>query len=292
MIRPITQEQRDKIGDRRVVASISGGKDSCALSLWLSANGIEHDRIFADTGWEHPATYHYLREVLPSHIGAISWLQPKLGFQDLAKKKGMFPSRIRRFCSQKLKLEPIVAYFSERLNKGEECANAIGIRGEESEDRAKMPEWEWAFDEAETWRPLLGWTEDDVISYLREHDCPPNPLYLKGASRVGCWPCIFANKFDLRLLANTDPERVSEIERLEAEVGAAALLRAVRKGKTLDNLPTFFQAREREEGEEKRSGRSVPISDVIEWAKTDRGGSQFLLLEKEAPGCMKWGLCE
>ena len=42
---------------RRVIASISGGKDSAAMSLWLT----EHDRVFADTGWEYEATYEYLR---------------------------------------------------------------------------------------------------------------------------------------------------------------------------------------------------------------------------------------
>ena len=46
-----------------VVANVSGGKDSTALSLHLAELGIEHRRVFADTGWEHPDTYAYLDEV-------------------------------------------------------------------------------------------------------------------------------------------------------------------------------------------------------------------------------------
>jgi hypothetical protein len=50
----------ERLNGRRVVASISGGKDSAAMGLWLMEQGIEYDRVFADTGWEHPLTYEYL----------------------------------------------------------------------------------------------------------------------------------------------------------------------------------------------------------------------------------------
>lgn len=39
-----------------IAGVISGGKDSAALSLWLTENGIEHRRVFANTGWEHDLT--------------------------------------------------------------------------------------------------------------------------------------------------------------------------------------------------------------------------------------------
>src|SRR5258708_6462847 len=52
---------RADLRDRRVAASISGGKDSAAMGLWLMEQGIDYDRVFADTGWEHPKTYEYLR---------------------------------------------------------------------------------------------------------------------------------------------------------------------------------------------------------------------------------------
>jgi hypothetical protein len=46
---------------KTVVASISGGKDSAAMSLHLRERGIEHRRVFMDTGWEAGETYDYLR---------------------------------------------------------------------------------------------------------------------------------------------------------------------------------------------------------------------------------------
>jgi tRNA(Ile)-lysidine synthase TilS/MesJ len=36
-----------------VIASISGGKDSVAMSLYLRELEVEHVRVFCDTGWEH-----------------------------------------------------------------------------------------------------------------------------------------------------------------------------------------------------------------------------------------------
>jgi len=49
----ITSEQRTRLVDATCVVSCSTGKDSVATSLWLTENGIEHERIFMDTRWEH-----------------------------------------------------------------------------------------------------------------------------------------------------------------------------------------------------------------------------------------------
>lgn len=61
-----------RLRGRRVIASISGGKDSAAMSLYLHELGIEHERVFLDTGWESPITYEYLRGELPKVIGPIT----------------------------------------------------------------------------------------------------------------------------------------------------------------------------------------------------------------------------
>jgi 3'-phosphoadenosine 5'-phosphosulfate sulfotransferase (PAPS reductase)/FAD synthetase len=52
------------------LASVSGGKDSTAMSLHLRERGIEHRRVFFDTGWEHAATYEYL-DYLGDVLGPI-----------------------------------------------------------------------------------------------------------------------------------------------------------------------------------------------------------------------------
>lgn len=289
----------DLVKGRTVVASISGGKDSAAMSLWLHEHGIEHVRVFCDTGWEHDKTYEYLRGPLTQKIGPITEIRGDLGFADLVRKKGMFPSRKRRFCTQLLKVKPLIKFVRELQDRVGEVVNAVGIRAGESQARSKMREWEWSDDfDCEVWRPLIRWSEQDVIDFHAKHGLRPNPLYLDGARRVGCWPCIFAVKKEIAHLAEIDPRRVDAIRDLEAEVQASAHSRYEKRGETFESLgftpPTFFQAMGALRNEGGADGRMVPIDDVIGWARTSHGGKQvemFAAGDGEA-GCMRWGLCD
>ena len=269
----MTPELLAKLAGRKVVASVSGGKDSAALSLWLHEQEIEHERVFMDTGWEHPATYEYLRGPLTAKLGPIRELKPALPMAELIRKKKMFPSRLRRFCTEELKVFPLRDYFASLET---DAINTVGIRAEESAKRAKMPEWEWsgAID-AETWRPLIAWTFEDVRAIHARHGLTPNPLYLQGATRVGCWPCIFARKAEIKHIAETDPARVDLIEQLEGELSnLAGDGRYWFHGKTSRNS-------------------LVPIRVVAEWSRTGPGGKQFQLFDPpDDGGCMRWGLCD
>lgn len=275
-----------------VVASVSGGKDSCALSLHLTELGIEHKRVFADTGWEHPDTVAYVRDYLPTVLGHIDHVRSEkypTGFAELARKRGMFPSRLRRMCTQELKVFPIQKYI-EALDDGE-IVNAVGIRAAESAARSQMPEWEWSdgFD-CWVWRPLINWSEQDVIDIHRRHNVQPNPLYLKGATRVGCWPCIFARKEEIRLVADLTPDRLQEIRIIESDVGKALEARCAAKGGTVESLgygrPTLFHSHE-------RGMKPMPIDEAIAWARTPTRKSDLRTADDLArDGCVRWGLCE
>jgi 3'-phosphoadenosine 5'-phosphosulfate sulfotransferase (PAPS reductase)/FAD synthetase len=282
-------EIKARLAGRRVVASVSGGKDSAAMSLYLTELGIEHDRVFCDTGWEHDLTYEYLRGPLVEKLGPITWLEPKRKMEDLILHKGMFPSRMRRYCTQELKVRPLARHFKARMDAGDDIVNAVGIRANESESRSKMPEWEWqdGFD-CEVWRPLLRWSEQDVIDIHHRHGLRPNPLYLRGAQRVGCWPCIYARKDEIKLIADTDPNRIVRLRVLEQQVAEKAHARAAENGETLKNDPAWFQAKNGGTGE------CWPIDTVVEWSRTARGGKQFELFAADSrdAGCMRWGLCE
>lgn len=61
-----------RVRGKLLVASVSGGKDSAAMSLHLRELGLEHRRVFMDTGWEHPKTYEYLSGELARVIGPIN----------------------------------------------------------------------------------------------------------------------------------------------------------------------------------------------------------------------------
>lgn len=276
-------EVRDRIGDRIVVASISGGKDSAAMSLYLTELGVEHRRVFADTGWEHPATYEYLRGPLAAKLGPIDEVRGPLGMADLIRHKGMFPARIKRFCTEHLKVKPLQAYFAA-LPPDRDYVNAIGIRRAESVARASTPEWEWSepFD-CELWRPLVEWTEQDVIAMHRRHGLRPNPLYLMGARRVGCWPCIFASKSEIALVAQRDPDRIAAIHALEVEINVRRAGTFAARGEVPRYPATFFTLRP-----DGKTHVGSPIEDVVAWARSNSPEIPGLVDD----GCMRWGLCE
>lgn len=274
-----------------IIASVSGGKDSTALCLWLQEQGLEYRAVHMDTGWEAPETDRYLREYLPQYIGPISWIYPPRGMAELIRWKRSFPGRIGRFCTEQLKIFPLMQWMDAEYPVVQ-LFNAVGIRAEESPSRAQMTEYQdvgWAI----TWRPLLDWKMQDVVDIHKRHGVLPNPLYLAGASRVGCWPCIFARKSEIRLVADADFKRILEIRDLEREVRELRGAAYAQAGDTFESLgrvaPTFFNRRALGSG----NPTMMPIDQVVEWAQTARGGRQFELFhEVDRSGCMAWGLCD
>lgn len=283
------EEIKARLNGRRVVASVSGGKDSAAMSLYLTELDIDHDRVFCDTGWEHDLTYEYLRGPLVEKLGTITWLTPPKKMEELVLHKMMFPNRMQRFCTQLLKVKPLAKYLNDLMDSGTDIVNAVGIRAAESEARAKMPQWEWqdGFD-CEVWRPLLHWTEQEVIDIHARHGLRPNPLYLKGANRVGCWPCILSRKEEIRLVADTDPARIDRMRELERLVTIGQKERSAKKGEELANAPGWFQAKTG------GGGACWPIDEVVKWSRTGHGGHQYELFaaDQKDQGCMRWGLCD
>lgn len=282
-----------RIAGRRVVLSVSGGKDSAAASLYLRELGVEHERVFADTGWEHPITYAYLRGPLTDAIGPIREVRGARLFTELVRAKRIFPDRTKRFCTVELKVKPIAAYLA---SLDDEIVNVVGIRRDESEKRKSAAEWEYSKTlDCDVWRPLVAWTVADVIAIHRRHGLAPNPLYAMGASRVGCWPCIHARKAEIRLVADTDPNRIDEIRALELDVTEDARDRAAAKGEALTWERALFSAHVGRNGH-----RPMRIDEAVEWARsespTERGrrerGMQVELFVDPNDSCGEWGFCE
>jgi len=234
MTRPLLQLPNEGLG-YPIIASVSGGKDSTALILALrealdagtiAPSTVVH-YVFADTGWEADDTYEYLNSlvhrlgIVIDRVGAVGGMVARI------RHRAGFPGRTGRFCTRELKIEPLRGYHDKIMAEFDvdDTVSAIGVRASESEPRSRMPEWS---DEGPrftrdrwggyVWRPLLQWTIEDVLLIHRRHGVPVNPLYQQGHERVGCYPCIFAGKEEIRLIAKNAPTRIDRIRELEHEM--------------------------------------------------------------------------
>lgn len=267
----------------RVIASVSGGRDSAAASLLLTGNGIEHERVFMDTDWEDDRLYDYLRGPLQDVLGPITEIRGTLGFVDLVLKKGLFPSRVMRFCTEELKVFPILEHIrSIAEDEMREIVNVVGIRRAESKKRSTMTEWEFSKDfDCWIWRPLVAWHAADVAAIHAEFGLDLNKLYYLGATRVGCFPCIHARKAELALVAKLAPERIDQIERIEKELNERGAERDAEKGRPFVVRSMFSY----HGGDSKHY--PLPIREAVDWARSDRG-------EWQPPGddgCARFGMC-
>lgn len=265
----------------RLIVGVSGGKDSTATVLYLKELGYNFECVFADTGWEHQSTYDYLcyleskigkiervRKHVPikeEHREFIEGIERDLGFESpfvrLIIHFMCIPNQRRKFCTQRLKIDPIKEVF-DRYD--EDLINVVGIRREESSRRSKMSEWKYndLFD-CYTWRPIIDWDFEKVRSIHERHNIYPNDLYLNGHSRVGCYPCIYSRKAEIKSL---EEDRIDIIEKIEKYVS-----------KYRNKETTFF--------------KNMNIKTARDWSRTSYGGKQFELFSLIPPTCEKWGLC-
>ena len=290
-----------------VIVSMSGGKDSTATALLMREAGIPCRYVFADTGWEAQETYDYL-DMLRARLGiAIDVVGAPGGMVEKIRQRAGFPARKQRWCTRELKVELIRAYHDALMEReGVDTVSVLGIRAEESEDRAKMPVF--GFDDlwgGYIWRPMIAASVADVLALHHRHGIPVNPLYRKGFSRVGCNPCIYATKEEIALTAEHFPQRIDQIRALEIECEGIRVARNEETpGRYASEVATFFQQIEvvtgddgkpvlLENGKPKRRGVPFPIRDAVAWSRTSRGGVQLRMLDS-APsgGCFRWGMCE
>lgn len=210
----------------KILVQFSGGKDSQAC-LIKAVNDYGKDKVtavFCDTGWEHKDTYTHINTVVKQLGVPLITLRSKKykDFVDMSIKKGRFPSTMARFCTIELKVIPMIDYI---LAQDESFIIIQGIRAKESKARAgydvecsyfkeyfsdevnglyhKRAVKEWCkTHDASVLRPIFHWSAQEVIDYILANGQRPNPLYERGFSRVGCFPCIMCRKREVQLISN------------------------------------------------------------------------------------------
>lgn len=191
-------------------------------------------------------------------------------FHDLIMWKGRVPSAKAQFCTEHLKLWPIKFFLDKKYPSNKfKRVMFTGIRSSESVKRSKKQPFMYnGFYDCESVMPLLYESEETVFRLIESKGILPNPLYLNGSSPVGCYPCIYSSKNELKNMEGWAWEKLHEFEK---------------QAFGLTWFPPY-----------KVPGKEITsILDVKEWVQTSRGGRQYDMFlqneidnKKETPSCM------
>ena len=184
----------------RLVFTTSFGLEDQAIGHAILAQDLAIEVVTFDTGRLFPETHqvwaeterHYGRRIqalVPERRSVEAWIAQHGidGFRSSVEA--------RLGCCGLRKVEPL-----GRALKGA-SAWVTGVRAEQSADRAMMS---FATIDLQhrllKLNPLLDWSRDRVVRFVRDHRIPYNSLHDRGFLSIGCAPCT-------RALAPGEPER-------------------------------------------------------------------------------------
>lgn len=184
----------------RQILSLSGGKDSTALAVYLRDRIPELEYVFCDTEKELPETYDYLFKVEAFLGKPIQYLRHDgRGFDDLLQaRRGFLPSPLVRWCTEYLKIKPFEKYIGD-----DSCNTYIGIRADEINRKGYIS----SKLNITSIYPFIedGIRKDDVIRILNESGLGL-PEYYKWRSRSGCFFCFFQQRIEWVGLLENHPD--------------------------------------------------------------------------------------
>lgn len=192
----------------RHILSLSGGKDSAALAIYMRDRVPQMEYIFHDAGKELDETYEFLAR-LEAYLGKpVHRTTPPNSFDHWYKVYGdIVPSNHRRWCTRKLKLEPFENWIGD-----DPVINYVGIRADE--DRvgyiSTKPNIKAVFPFRED-----GLVYADIVRIL-EQSGVGMPTYTNwGRTRSGCYFCFYQQKIEWVRLKQQYPQRYEEAKAYE-----------------------------------------------------------------------------
>lgn len=244
----------------RHILSLSGGKDSTALAIYMRDRVPELEYAFCDTGEELPETYEYL-DRLEVYLGKkIERLNPERPFLHyLNVYRGVLPDARTRWCTRMLKIKPFERFVGE-----DPVINYVGIRADENRKGyiSTKPNIVTRFPFVED-----GLGKEDVRRILDDSGLGL-PDYYSWRSRSGCFFCFFQQRIEWVGLYEEHPdlfERAKAMERVDPDSGERYTWS---QRESLDELTKPSRIREIREQYESRNlikkhRANAPLSEVF-----------------------------
>lgn len=194
----------------RHILSLSGGKDSAALAIYMRDRIPEMEYIFHDTDKELPETLEYLSR-LEAVLGKPVTRTSTVDSFDhwLSVYGGMLPSNHRRWCTKMLKLKPFEAYVGS-----DPVINYVALRADE--DRTGYISTKPNITTVYPFRED-GLVRADIIRILEESGLGMPSYTSWGRTRSGCYFCFYQQKIEWVRLLDTHPDLFAQAQAYEEQ---------------------------------------------------------------------------
>ena len=183
----------------RHILSLSGGKDSTALAIYMQGKISNVEYVFCDTGEELPETYEYL-EKLEAFLGQkIVRLNPYRPFTHyLELYGGILPDARARWCTRMLKLRPFEQYTDD-----DNVVSYIALRSDEEHRKGYI-------SKKKNIKPCYPFIKDGInkegVYQILQQSGLGMPEYYNWRSRSGCYFCFFQQKIEWVGLLENHPD--------------------------------------------------------------------------------------
>ncbi|WP_413614516.1 MULTISPECIES: phosphoadenylyl-sulfate reductase [Flavobacterium] len=179
----------------RIVFSTSFGIEDQVISHAIFSQRLKNIETFTlDTGRLFPETYAVWDKTLLQYSQPIRVYYPNADELETYVNKnginGFYNSvELRKTCCHIRKVVPL-----KKALKGAKIW-VTGLRAQQSDNRNGLEIIEW--DEQNKlykYNPLLHWSTDEVVHYLKQKGVPYNTLHDQNFISIGCAPCTRAVK--------------------------------------------------------------------------------------------------
>ena len=260
----------------RHVLSLSGGKDSAALAVYMRDRVPEMEYIFHDTGKELPETYDYMAR-LESILGKpVARTTSENTFEHwLAVYGDMLPSNHRRWCTKMLKLKPFEAYIGD-----DPTINYVGLRADEQRTGyiSTKPNITAVYPFQKD-----GLFRADIIRLLEDSGLGLPPYMEWGRSRSGCYFCFYQQKIEWVRLKRQHPDLfdlAKGYEERSAQVSAGftwSERESLTELEQPDRIATIERNWEVKQARKAAKRENLPLASVLAGAEHE---------EEEPEGCL------
>lgn len=161
------------------------GVEGCVLIHLIATEELSIDLFSLDTGLFFDETYSLWEQLERRYGIKIRAVTSELTLSAQAERYGpeLWANNPDECCRLR-KVVPLAQALAGRQ------AWLSAIRAEQTSERAstRTVEWHERFGLLKI-SPLLGWSDEQIWSFVREHDVPFNPMHQRGFPSIGCFPC-------------------------------------------------------------------------------------------------------